>query len=349
MSARQIRFRSRSQYVGRDIATLESDIDARIVDLTELLRDKYDGTVLDLAEVMRYFTLDVLSTVAFGRPFGFMAANKDLWEYGKTNAQFMPVFQLQANHSWIRRVLASPLMQRLGSPKVTDTTGIGPALAFARGAVAERYGADARPKKDMLGHFVSKGLTQVQCEAEANLQIIAGSDSTTTSLRCTLFLLITNPVAYRRLRSDIDRLDQKGSVSHSVIAYSEAQGIPFLNACVLEGLRMYPPLFGLQTKLAPPGGDTVKGIFVPGETEVGVCYSSMCRRKDIFGEDSHVYRPERWIEADHEQRQLYQKTVDSVFGTGRFQCLGKHIAIMELHRTLAEVSLQYTSNHAAML
>ncbi|KAK3110938.1 hypothetical protein LTR53_014273 [Teratosphaeriaceae sp. CCFEE 6253] len=321
-------------YNGRDFTTMESDVDARIVDLVGLIRDRYTGTIIDLADVMRFFTLDVLSTLAFGRPFGFMAANKDLWDYGKTNAEFMPIFQLQANHGWMRRILSSPVMQALAAPKVTDATGIGPALGFARQAVAERYGPEAKTKQDMLGHFVGKGLTQTQCEAEANLQIIAGSDSTTTVLRCTLFLLIANPTTYGKLRADIDSCGFDGSAS---ITYSTAQSLPYLSACIWEGLRMYPPLFGLLTKLAPPGGDTVNGVYIPGGTGLAVCYASMCRRKDIFGQDSHLYRPERWIEAAPKQKRLYHNTVEAVFGTGRFQCLGKHIAMVELHKTIAEL------------
>jgi hypothetical protein len=34
---------------------------------------------MDMAHVSQYFTLDVMSTIAFGEPFGYMAANKDLW------------------------------------------------------------------------------------------------------------------------------------------------------------------------------------------------------------------------------------------------------------------------------
>ncbi|KAK3110080.1 hypothetical protein LTR53_016007 [Teratosphaeriaceae sp. CCFEE 6253] len=304
-------------YNGRDFTTMESEVDARIVDLVGLIRDKYTGTIIDLADVMRFFTLDVLN----------------LWDYGKTNAEFMPIFQLQANHGWMRRILSSPVMQALAAPKVTDATGIGPALGFARQAVTERYGPEAKTKQDMLGHFVGKGLTQTQCEAEANLQIIAGSDSTTTVLRCTLFLLIANPTAYGKLRADIDSCGLDGSAS---ITHSTAQSLPYLSACIWEGLRMYPPLFGLLTKLAPPGGDTVNGVYIPGGTGLAVCYASMCRRKDIFGQDSQLYRPERWIEAAPKQKRLYHNTVDAVFGTGRFQCLGKHIAMVELHKTIAE-------------
>lgn len=38
----------------------------------------YEGNIMDLASVTRYFTLNVCRTIAFGTPFGFMDANEDL-------------------------------------------------------------------------------------------------------------------------------------------------------------------------------------------------------------------------------------------------------------------------------
>jgi len=327
-----------AQYNGRDIDTLEHDIDSRIVDLMNLIRDCYHGVSMDIAVITRFFTLDVLSTVAFGKPFGFMAANRDLWDYNKTTSQSMMILEWSVNHKLFRWLFATPLMQALAAPKVTDKTGMGPALAFAREAVAERYGPSPKVKRDMLGHFVSKGLSQLRCEAEAYLQIIAGSDSTTTVLRSTLFLLVGHPTAYSKLRSEIDTAVRDGRASYPVMTYAEALKLPYLQACIWEGLRMYPPLFGLKAKLAPPGGETVKGIYFPAGVEVAVCDDAMCRRKDIFGADAHLFRPDRWLDADADTRVKFRQTVDTVFGSGRFMCLGRHIALMELHKALAEVS-----------
>ena len=50
------------QYNGRDIDTLEPDIDVRVTEMIDLIRTKYSDTVVDIAAVTRYFTLDVLST-----------------------------------------------------------------------------------------------------------------------------------------------------------------------------------------------------------------------------------------------------------------------------------------------
>ena len=315
-------------------------MDARIADFTNLIRTIYNGVVMDFAKVARFFTLDVLSTIAFGgKPFGFMAANADLWDYDKEATAGFPIFQIIAHHESFRRFVQSPLIQGLVRPKPSDKTGMGPLLAFARNAVAERYGKDAKIREDMLGHFVNKGLSQAQCEAEAFLQIIAGSDSTTTVLRSALYLLVGTPVAYMKLKAEIDGAVQDGKISSPIAKFSETQRLPYLQACVWEGLRMYPPLGDLKAKLAPPDGETNKGIYIPGGTEVAVNDESMCRNKAIFGEDADLFRPERWIDVDTETKIKYRQTVDTVFGTGRFQCLGRHIAMMELHKTLAVVSL----------
>lgn len=321
-------------YNGRDIATLESDIDARIGDLIYLIRNTYNGVSMDFANLARFFTLDVLSTVAFGSPFGFMAANEDLWGYNKLNASFMILLGLQANHTSIYRFFSQPWVLALAAPKVTDKAGIGPALAFARKAVSERYGPDAKVRKDMLGSFVDKGLDQQQSEVEAFLQIIAGSDSTTGVLRALVFLLAASPPVYAKLQAELDR---SAAASPGVIKYSEALKLPYLRACIWEALRMFPPLFGLKSKCAPPGGETVNGVFFPEGTEMSICDDAVCRRPDIFGEDSHIFRPERFLEGDEELRNKRTRTVEVVFGTGRFQCLGKHIAWMELHKVIFEV------------
>ena len=179
---------------------------------------------------------------------------------------------------------------------------------------------------------MNKGLSQTQVEAEAFLQVVAGSDSTSTVLRSTLYLLIGTPIAYNKLRTEVDRSAQDG-----ILKYSEAQKLPYLQACIWEGLRMYPPLGDLKTKLAPPTGETIKGHFFPGGTEVALNDESMCRNKDIFGNDADIFRPERWIDADPETKIKYRQTVDTAFGSGRFLCLGRHIAMMELHKTFAMV------------
>jgi hypothetical protein len=93
-------------------------------------------------------------------------------------------------------------------------------------------------------------------------------------------------------------------------------------------------------RLVPPQGDTINGIFVPGGVSINHCTWGVQRRKDIYGDDPNCYRPERWLEADEESRRVMDGTLEFVFGgSGRWSCLGKTIALMEIYKVLVEVSL----------
>lgn len=106
---------------------------------------------------------------------------------------------------------------------------------------------------------------------------------------------------------------------------------------------MYPPLFGLKSKIAPLGGDTIKGTYYPEGVEVAICDDAICRNKALFGQDADIFRPERWLEADTLTYRAYYQAVDTVFGSGRYLCLGKHIAMMELYKTIFEVNFTSTT------
>ena len=104
---------------------------------------------------------------------------------------------------------------------------------------------------------------------------LAGSDTTATAIRATVLFLITTPSALWRLRAEIDEAVHKSSIS-SPIKDSEARALPYLQACIKEGLRLFPPVTGLFDKVVPPEGDTFNGLFLPGGTEIGYEYSPQC-------------------------------------------------------------------------
>ena len=99
---------------------------------------------------------------------------------------------------------------------------------------------------------------------------------------------------------------------------------------------MWPPFVGLQSKKTPPGGESFSGTFFPGGTEIAISPIACTRSTAVFGADAAVYRPERWIEATAELRERYHRQVDVIFGTGRFVCLGRNIAMMELNKVFVE-------------
>jgi cytochrome P450 len=69
----------------------------------------------------------------------------------------------------------------------------------------------------------------------------------------------------------------------------------------------------------------------------------MHRNIDIFGADADIFRPERWLEAQGEQLQMMERNNELIFGYGRFQCLGKNVAFMELNKVFVEVNQLWLS------
>jgi cytochrome P450 len=126
----------------------------------------------------------------------------------------------------------------------------------------------------------------------------------------------------------------------SPIKDSEARNLPYLQAVIKEGLRIFPPIPGLLSKEVPPEGDMINGKFIPGGTKIGWGIFGVCRDKAIWGQDSDLFRPERWLEASAEKFKEMDSTLDLVFGYGRYQCLGKNLAFMELNKIFIEVSIE---------
>lgn len=217
----------------------------------------------------------------------------------------------------------------------------------------ERFGADKTVKKDMLGSFVKHGLTEEEAESETLLQVyvpfpfpatlsltecsIAGSDTTAGAIRSTMLFIMTNHHVVNRLRSEITA---HAIPSTRVVTDAEARAMPYLQAVVKEGLRIFPPIAGLMSKEVPPQGDTFKGIWLPGGTKIGNCTWGMLRRKDVWGEDSDTFRPERWLEADEDKLREMESVGDLLFGFGKYRCLGMNLAFLELNKVFVEVSTE---------
>ena len=246
--------------------------------------------------------------------------------------------ELGTNVPFIHTILSSSFVQALAGPKPEDKTGLGKMAGVTQKVVAERFDPTSEKKheSDMLDSFIKHGLTQLEAESESLLQILAGSDSTATTIRATMLFLLTNPIAYMRLRAEIDEAVANGRISYPVVKNQEALELPYLQGCVKEGLRLWQPLNGIQTKVAPPEGAVISGVRVPGRTQVGQNHHNMMRREDIWGKTGDVFMPERWL-SDSETTKALEKVWELSFAYGRFTCLGKGIALMELNKVFVEV------------
>jgi cytochrome P450 len=237
----------------------------------------------------------------------------------------------------LTKVVQSRLFRGL-LPSERDPLGMGKFIAVAKQVVTDRLSSADPFRRDMLGSFLRHGLTREEASGEMLVQIIAGSDTTATAIRATMLHLMCSPASYTKLAAEIRQADKDGRIS-SPITDAQARELPYLQAVIKEGLRIHPPVVGLQGTIVPKGGDVISGFKVPEGTEVGISAFAVQRSKAVYGEDAKLFRPERWLEAKGEKLKTMQMSWDLVFKYGKWQCLGKTVALIELNKVFVEVSL----------
>lgn len=339
-------------YSGKENVTLESDIDTRVQELLHLIRSKYLSTnaqarPFDIGKKIQFFALDVISTLGFGQPFGNLKADADMNDYIASSEMGLTAMKYTMGLGLTPIMQWPPLMHLLG-PSERDKSGFGKMLATARGFVNARLEKPIEGRSDMLASFLRHGLSEEDVYSETIAQILAGSDTTATALRCSMMYLITHPPVVAKLRAEIDKAVSSGATSATGIASDAClRGMPYLQAVVHEVLRVYPPVTSPVPKKVPTEGDTVvvdgATYYLPGDTNISYNAWSLHHDKTIFGDDAELFRPERWLledkdEGSEERLAAMRRTTELIFGYGKYQCLGKPIAWLEITKVLFEVS-----------
>ncbi|KAH6672247.1 putative benzoate 4-monooxygenase cytochrome P450 [Halenospora varia] len=347
----QLRHQMSAGYAGKDIVGLESSISERISDFVSRIEEKWvseegETRKFDIARRTQYLTLDIITHLCFGKPFGFVEGDGDMYGFLETIESQLPVVQhfsvwIEIN-TLFRKLVGVKWLRAMIMPSVHDEEGIGRIMGFvfqfiiARSFVSERTQKGAEGKKDMLNSFLTHGLSPTDAETEITISLVAGSDTTATSIRSTLLSIISNPRVYGKLRAEIDSAISRGQISPDCVTDAEARALPYLQACIKEGLRRFPSITQLRERVVPEGGDWYDGKFIPGGTFIGLNAWGV-QLDPVFGEDADVYRPERWLDNDEGRLKEMARTMELVFGGGDTRCLGVPIAGMVLNKIFVEL------------
>lgn len=144
-------------------------------------------------------------------------------------------------------------------------------------------------------------------------------------MRAILLHIITNPLIYNRLRIEIDTHIANGTLSSPALE-DQVRKLPYLQACIREGLRIFPPITYLRERVTPPTGDTLNGFVLPGGVNVGFNLPGLLLNP-AFGPDPKVFRPERWLDDVLPERlHEMERVIELVFGWGSTRCLGIRMA-----------------------
>ncbi|THH00159.1 hypothetical protein EW026_g2323 [Hermanssonia centrifuga] len=189
------------------------------------------------------------------------------------------------------------------------------------------------------------------CAIDGQLAIIAGSDTAATALAHLWYFLLSQPQCFNRLRKEVDDAFPPGEDSLMDLARQGA--MPYLNACINESLRLYPPvLTGLQRRVVSgTGGRMVGPHFVPDGTQVAAWAYSIHRDPKHFSPLPNAFWPDRWLsqekfvlpsgEAISQDQVITERDVFLPFSLGPMVCAGKNVAMTEMRAVVCAVMQQF--------
>lgn len=159
--------------------------------------------------------------------------------------------------------------------------------------------------------------------------MIAGRDTTSTALSWFFYLLAQNPIVESKIRAEIG--EKWGA--------KELYRLKYLHGGICEALRLYPPV-AFERK-APMKADVLpSGHVIDANTRIILCFYSMGRMEDIWGEDCMEFKPERWFTKDggikHEPSYKF-----TAFHAGPRTCLGKEMGLIQIKMVAASIISRY--------
>uniref|UniRef100_A0A182TWT1 Uncharacterized protein n=1 Tax=Anopheles melas TaxID=34690 RepID=A0A182TWT1_9DIPT len=175
--------------------------------------------------------------------------------------------------------------------------------------------------------------------------LIAGIDTTSSGSTGVLYCLAKNPEKQAKLREELRTILPR---KDSPLTAENMHNLPYLRACIKEGLRMYQPVAG---NMRAAGRDLVlQGYQIPKGTDIAMG-SAVLQRSEKYFRRASEYLPERWLSerpADVPSAKDSNPFIFLPFGFGARSCIGRRLAMMELEmitaryvNTVAAATKQY--------
>ncbi|OBR07631.1 Cytochrome p450 [Colletotrichum higginsianum IMI 349063] len=259
------------------------------------------------------------------------------------NAPFLETFDLAANSFWdiehfsILRVIISSVPSAVAGKLSRSAARLqGLLLAVADTVTKFRRLKSSGKSFDHVVVFDKlSDLDDVRLQGEAADILVAGSDTTATTLAVAIEQIIERPAVYTRLRKE---LRDAGFLRERDYELQKLEQLPYLSSCVKEALRYAMAVPGRLPRIVPEPGMGAEALVVDGKhIPPGACVSisaySVHFDESIWGADARSFIPERWLTDDGKHLEKYLVT----FSKGARQCLGINLAYAEATLTLAMV------------
>ncbi|KAG7090808.1 hypothetical protein E1B28_009892 [Marasmius oreades] len=174
-------------------------------------------------------------------------------------------------------------------------------------------------------------ISEEETVAQMRTVISAGYETISALIAWVLYELAIHSEIQTHLRKEIV------TSGKSELSMDELNCLPFLDGVIKETLRLHPPIIENHHQAAetinlpisePLTGSTEPQIIIPKGTIIAIPVNVIQTDPSVYGDDAHLFRPERWLERQKEGirhgREIF------AFSEGPRACIGKTFALTEL-------------------
>ncbi|TFK35054.1 cytochrome P450 monooxygenase pc-3 [Crucibulum laeve] len=197
---------------------------------------------------------------------------------------------------------------------------------------------------NLLDHLVNHTEDRTILKDELLNLLVAGRDTTASTLTFALYMMAEHPHITRRLRAEI--LGKVGPTNRPT--YDDMRDMRFLRAFINEVLRLYPAVpFDGRTSNRPTVWHTKtlgsQPIYIPADTKCLYSVFIMHRRTDLWGPDAHTFDPDRFLDERVHKYLTPNPFIFCPFNAGPRICLGQQFAYHEASFFLVRLLQQFSS------
>jgi cytochrome P450 family 110 len=194
--------------------------------------------------------------------------------------------------------------------------------------IAERKAEVDSSRTDILSLMMAtrdeagEPMTDVELRDELMTLLIAGHETTATSLTWALYWIHKQPQVREKLLQELETLEEQPE-PNAIFR------LPYLNAVCSETLRIYPVAINTLNRLVKSPLKLGGYEFASGTLLIPSVYLTH-HREDLYP-DSFAFKPERFLERQFSPFEYLP------FGGGNRRCLGMAFALFEMKLVLATV------------
>ncbi|KAK9422125.1 putative Cytochrome P450 [Seiridium unicorne] len=334
------------------IAQLESEIHDLVHKLCDkLLAQSGKEEPIDIAMAYSCFTSDAIFGYSFGESQGLLDQQGWYPNYREaTLAVLKPVFvlrffpfllKLQDLAILFMNYLPEDTALLLRSLKITI-----PGLVSK--AKAELNAGIHRDRPTVFGTLLESDLDIYEKRSdrlaeEAVAVVNAGTETTSWALAVITFHLISQPQTLSKLKKELEETVKDPT---KLPPWTVLEKLPYLGAVIQEGLRLSYGVSARTSREPTQEHLIYRGEFnkkpvqyvLPKGYAIGMSAAITHHDESVFP-DSHSFIAERWLDENSQRRKDLERGL-LAFSKGSRACLGKNLALCELHLSLTALVLR---------